>query len=169
MRLPGGALGVDPAVAQDIERDVACERCRAQWGNPPLDALLREAEAVRDAPVVDARHERFLAPDDMEAEVRAAAGLPASAGRDVVARCILDSLAASATGVLAELGATEVCVIGGGAQNAVLNRLLGEASGLPVHVGPVEATALGNALVQGVALGVFDDLAAARESLMFSA
>ena len=145
------------------------ERCRAQWDNPPLDALLREAEAVRDAPVIDARDERFLTPEDMEAEVRAAAGLPESAGRDVVARCVLDSLAASAAGVLDELGATELCVIGGGAQNALLNRLLGEASGLPVHVGPVEATALGNALVQGVALGVFEDLAAAREALMFSA
>ena len=145
------------------------ERCRAQWGNPPLDELLRAAESVRHAPVIDARDERFLTPEDMDAEVRAAARLPESAGRDVVARCILDSLAASAAGVLDELGATEVCVIGGGAQNALLNRLLGEASGLTVHVGPVEATALGNALVQGVALGVFEDLAAAREALMFSA
>ena len=62
-----------------------------------------------------------------------------------------------------------MCVIGGGAQNRLLNRLIGEASGLPVRTGPVEATALGNALVQGVALGVFEDLTAARERLMFSA
>ena len=145
------------------------ERCRAQWGQPPLAELLRAAEAVSGAPVVDARDERFLAPADMEAEVRAAASMPDSAGRDVVVRCILDSLAASTAEVLAELDAAEVCVIGGGAQNALLNRLLGEASGLPVSVGPVEATALGNALVQGIALGVFEDLPAARKTLMFPA
>jgi rhamnulokinase len=129
------------------------ERCRAGWGEPPLDELLRAADALpAGGPVVDARDERFLAPDDMDAEVRAAAGLSSSAGRAVVTRCILDSLATSTAAVLAELGAREVCVLGGGAQNHVLNRLLGEASGLLVHVGPVEATALGNALVQGRAL-----------------
>jgi rhamnulokinase len=141
------------------------ERCRAGWGGAPLDELLSAASTVHAAPVVDARDERFLAPADMEAEVRRAAGLPSSAGRDIIVRCILDSLAASTAGVLAELGASEVCVIGGGAQNTLLNRLIGEASGLPVHVGPVEATALGNALVQGIALGVFDDLPLARRCL----
>jgi rhamnulokinase len=139
------------------------ERCRTAWGGAALDAVLAAASAVpAGGPVVDARDDRFLDPADMEAEVRAAAGLPVSAGRDVVARCILDSLAASTTEVLAAIGASEVCVIGGGARNALLNRLLAEASGLPVHVGPVEATALGNALVQGIALGVFADLEEAR-------
>jgi rhamnulokinase len=129
------------------------ERCRARWGDPPLDALLRAAaDRPPGGPVIDARDERFLAPGDMDAEVRAAAGLPSTAGRDVVTRCILDSLAESTAAVLHELDAREVCVIGGGAQNDVLNRLIGDASGLPVHVGPVEATALGNALVQGRAL-----------------
>jgi rhamnulokinase len=138
------------------------ERCRAQWGEPPLDDLLRAAGDAHAPALVDARDPRFLDPDDMEAEVRAAARLPATAGRDVVARCILDSLAASTAEVLGALGATEVCVLGGGAQNALLNRLVADASGLPLTVGPVEATALGNALVQGIALGVFADLAEGR-------
>ena len=42
---------------------------------------------------------------------------------------------------------------------------VGEVTGLPVRCGPVEATALGNALVQGIALGVYDDVTAARASL----
>lgn len=145
------------------------ERCRSQWGQPPLDELLRAAADAYSGRLVDARDQRFLAPADMEAEVRAAAGLPASAGRDVVARCILDSLAAASADVVRELGAREVCVIGGGAQNELLNRLLAEASGLPVHVGPVEATALGNALVQGVALGTFADLDDARDAIRAAA
>lgn len=98
--------------------------------------------------------------------MRSAAGLAASAGRDVVVRCILDSLAGATARVVREIGGViEVCVIGGGAQNTLLNRLLEEACGVPVRVGPVEATALGNALVQGIALGVFDDLAGARRAL----
>jgi rhamnulokinase len=46
-----------------------------------------------------------------------------------------------------------VHVVGGGAQNALLCRLLADRLGLPVLAGPVEATALGNVLVQGRALG----------------
>lgn len=146
------------------------ERCRAQWGDPPLDELLREAAAVEGGPVVDARDDRFLAPADMDAAVRAAAGLPSSASPAAVARCILDSLAHSAARVIDELGGvTRICVIGGGARNALLNRLLEEAAGVPVVVGPAEATALGNAMVQGIALGVFEDLAGARRALNLSA
>ena len=44
-------------------------------------------------------------------------------------------------------------VVGGGAQNALLCQLLADRLGLPVLAGPVEATALGNVLVQGRALG----------------
>jgi rhamnulokinase len=53
----------------------------------------------------------------------------------------------------------------GGAQSALYRRLLAERTGLPVCAGPVEATALGNALVQGISLGVYGDLADARSHL----
>jgi rhamnulokinase len=148
------------------------ERLRAQWGDPPLDDLLRAAAALpAGGPTFDATDARFLAPADMEAEVRAAAGLPASAGRDALARCALDSLALAAARVLDELRAfvgelPEVHIIGGGAQNALLNRLIAESSGLPVRIGPVEATALGNALVQGIALGRFTGLDDARRAIV---
>lgn len=139
------------------------------------DELVLAASAVAaGGPIVDARDERFLAPGDMEAEVRSASGLPGSAGRDRVARCVLDSLAAAAARVIRELGGfTEapirsIHVLGGGARIELLNRLLAEAAGLPVHVGAVESAALGNALVQGIALGAFSDLDDARARLAAS-
>ena len=147
------------------------EQCRTQWGSPPLDDLLLAAEACPRGRVVDATDERFLAPVDMEAEVRRAAHLPETSGRDAVARCILDSLALAAAGVVRALEpflgtpVSEICIVGGGARNRFLNRLIGEAAGLPVRAGSAEATALGNALVQGIALGRFDSLVAARASL----
>ncbi|GAB4112760.1 MAG: hypothetical protein Kow00103_03010 [Candidatus Caldatribacteriota bacterium] len=47
----------------------------------------------------------------------------------------------------------EIYIIGGGSQNNLLCQLTANASGLPVFAGPVEATALGNILVQSKARG----------------
>ena len=48
-------------------------------------------------------------------------------------------------------------IIGGGCRNKLLNRLTEEATGLPVVPGPVEATAIGNILVQAIAAGEIKD------------
>jgi ribulose kinase len=56
-----------------------------------------------------------------------------------------------------------VHVVGGGARNTLLNQLTADVTGLPVVAGPVETTALGNALVQLVALGELAGLAEARD------
>jgi rhamnulokinase len=75
---------------------------------------------------------------------------------------VLDSLAAAyartiaRAGELARVHVTSVHVAGGGARNELLCRLTAEATGLPVVAGPVEAAALGNALVQARAVGVLD-------------
>ena len=148
------------------------EQCRAQWNNPPLDDVLRGADALpTGGPTVDATHPRFLATADMEAEVRSAAQLPSTAGRDVVARSILDSLAAAAAEVIEELAqlvggpVPEIIVVGGGARNTILNRYIQDATGVPVRTGSAEATLLGNALVQSIALGMFESLDHARTAL----
>ena len=52
--------------------------------------------------------------------------------------------------------------MGGGARNRLLDQLCADACGLPVSAGPVETTALGNACVQLIALGVLPSLEAAR-------
>jgi rhamnulokinase len=60
-------------------------------------------------------------------------------------------------------------VVGGGARNQLLNQSVADVTGLPVVAGPVEATALGNLLVQLIALGEVEDLAQARAVVRASA
>jgi rhamnulokinase len=53
-------------------------------------------------------------------------------------------------------------VVGGGIQNTLLCQMTADATGIPVLAGPVEATVIGNALVQLIALGELNNLAEAR-------
>jgi rhamnulokinase len=152
------------------------EQCRAAWGNPTVAELATAAAGVRrPASVVDPTDARFLAPTDMEAEIRAAAGLGAAASRAEVVRCILESIAAATARVIDELVAItgtpveEVLVVGGAARIRLMNELYGRHTGVPVTVGSPEATALGNAVVQGLALGQFERLQDARRWLAIGA
>ncbi len=85
--------------------------------------------------------------------------LPVPATRAELVRCIVDSLAAAFAEAVADASrlsgkrVSVIHVVGGGSQNALLCQLTADRSGLPVLAGPVEATALGNVLVQGRALG----------------
>ncbi len=122
-------------------------------------------------PDFDAGDDRFLAPADMEGEIRSAAGLGPTTPRPVVVRCILESIAAGTAGVVEDLAAVtgeaprRLALVGGGARVGLLHELLAARTGLEVIPGSVEATALGNAVVQGIALGRFDGLPAARSWL----
>jgi rhamnulokinase len=84
----------------------------------------------------------------------------------VVVATILDSMAATVTDVFERLGGvTDARLFGGGAQLPSFVRRLGAASRIPITTGPVEAAALGNAMVQGIALGVYADVSDARAAL----
>lgn len=131
---------------------------------PVLESLL-EAAAAEPAggPVIDVDSERFIAPGRMPARILAAvhaAGSRLEARPAAIVRCILDSLAAAYARTITrarELSGKRVQVIhivGGGSQNALLCQLTADATGLPVVAGPVEATALGNVLVQARAAGI---------------
>jgi rhamnulokinase len=143
------------------------ERCRPAWDDLAVADLVAEAEGVTvDVPTFDARDERFLNPGDMVAEVVEAAGLAPSAPRPVIVRSILESMVATTAAVLDELGGvTDVRLFGGGAQVPLLARRLEEVAGVSTQTGPVEAAAVGNALVQGIALGIYQDLTEARTAL----
>ncbi|MFN8220029.1 MAG: FGGY-family carbohydrate kinase [Fimbriimonadales bacterium] len=54
-------------------------------------------------------------------------------------------------------------IVGGGSQNRLLNQLTADACRVPVVAGPVEATAIGNILMQMVALGTLSSLAEGRK------
>ena len=125
--------------------------CLRKWGIEDPSDLLGAAARV-DAPTFDATDRSLLRPDDVEAEIRRLAGLP-DAGRDVIVRSTVASMARTTADVLARRGdVTEVVVLGGGARDELLCELISRESGLPVRCGPAEASATGNAMVQGMAL-----------------
>ncbi|GBL19573.1 rhamnulokinase [Anaerolineaceae bacterium] len=74
-------------------------------------------------------------------------------------RCIFESLALKQRYVLERIvqvnarQPTVIHIVGGGSQNQLLCQLTADACQLPVVAGPVEATALGNVLVQAMAVG----------------
>jgi rhamnulokinase len=144
-----------------------------------LPALLAAASAVT-APVAvfDANDPRFLTPGDMPARIAEwcrenGAVVPGSQAEFV--RSIIESLAAAfvdAVRTAASLSGKRVSVIhivGGGSQNELLCQLIADRSGLPVQAGPVEATAIGNVLVQARAAGLVDGSRAAMRSLVAAA
>lgn len=139
---------------------------RAAGLDVTLTGLLDEA-ARRPAlaAVVNPDDPAFLPPGDMPARIAAACrrtGQRQPADPPAVVRCVLDSLALAHRSAVRQAQALAgrevdvVHVVGGGARNALLCQLTADACGLPVVAGPTEATALGNALVQGRALGVLD-------------
>jgi rhamnulokinase len=129
-----------------------------------LEGLLAEAaELPRPAEVFDADDPRFLAPGDMPSRIAewfAERGLRAPASPAGMVRVIVESLAAAFAATVqraAELSGVPVQsihVVGGGARNTLLCQATADRSGLPVLAGPVEATAIGNVLVQARAAGL---------------
>lgn len=137
------------------------------WRDRGLDVniaqLVREAgrcEPLRT--VVDIDEAAFFPAGDMPARIVEAAratGQPQPRDPGEVARCIFDSLALAYRRALrrtAEIAGRDVEVVhmvGGGVQNQLLCQLTADATGLPVVAGPVEATALGNLVVQARTVG----------------
>ncbi|NYE36184.1 rhamnulokinase [Nocardioides cavernae] len=134
------------------------------WGRDDLTALLAAAADVPagSVPVVDVQDPRFVPPGDMPARIAAWCeehDVPAPTDPASTVRCILESLAAAYARALATATRLSgrlvevVHVVGGGSQNTLLCQLVADRTGLPVVAGPVEATALGNVLVQGRSAG----------------
>jgi rhamnulokinase len=129
-----------------------------------LGELLRAAaEIPTGGPRFDPDDAAFLPPGDMPARIQqnlAAAGKPVPESPAGIVRCILDSLAATFAARIddvARLSGRQIDVIhvvGGGSQNQLLCQLVADAAGRTVIAGPVEATALGNLLVQARTHGV---------------
>lgn len=127
------------------------------------DVLAAAAAVTTPVAVFDADDPRFLAPGDMPSRIAdycVEHALPVPQSRAEFVRSIIESLAdafASAVRTAAELAGRPVDVVhivGGGSQNELLCQLTADHLGMPVLAGPVEATAIGNVLVQARAQGL---------------
>jgi rhamnulokinase len=129
-----------------------------------LSTLLAQATAISTpVPIFDANHPSLLPPGDMPKRIAALcveAGAAAPDSSAAFARSILESLAeayASAIDDAERLSGSAintVHIVGGGSQNALLCQLTANRTGRRVLAGPVEATAVGNVLVQGRTVGL---------------
>lgn len=107
----------------------------------------------------DVNHPSLLNPEDMPTAIRSISNQPIADEAELF-RAIFENLAANYARIIAELETitgrpiSEIHLVGGGSQNALLNQMTADATGKTVLAGPTEATALGNALVQFEALGL---------------
>jgi rhamnulokinase len=158
------------------------ERCRDEWRRGGLQddvsSLIERAAAHAGAvPLIDPDAPRFFHPPDMIEEVRAALAEQGGGRSDdpaFLTKVILDSLAARYASVVQTIETLTgaripgVHVVGGGSQNAYLNQATANAIGRPVVAGPVEATALGNLLMQSLACGTISSIAGGRRAIAAS-
>jgi len=152
------------------------EQCRKEWeaeGHASgYDALLSAVTALEGSPgLIFPDDPRLLNPTRMTAalaEQMGETGQAAPTTAAAMAKVILDSLACRYASVLRTIEALTgqtiagVQIVGGGGRNDYLSQATADAIGRPVVAGPVEATVIGNVLVQAVTAGRFASLAAAR-------
>lgn len=138
------------------------QECRRAW-DCDYAALYEAAAETPACAVVDPDDARFVAPGtDMPDRIAAwcqDTGQDVPRDRGAIARTILESLALKTAVILDEIATVcgqrphQVHVVGGGAGISLLNALLARACGVPVMAGPVEATSVGNLLMQAAAMG----------------
>jgi rhamnulokinase len=104
----------------------------------------------------------FLNPDNMPVAIKEFcrnSNQPVPESKGEIARCIYDSLVLKYKYTLKQIEDVtgrkieKLHIIGGGANNEMLNQLTADAANIPVVSGPTEATAIGNLLMQAKALG----------------
>jgi rhamnulokinase len=172
-----GGVGNTVRLLKNIAGLWLVQECRRIWKHSGheygWEELTRRAgESMPLASLINPDDPRFTAPKDMPAEIRSycqQTGQPVPASEGAVIRCALESLALRyrmVLGMLEELvgGRIDVIhIVGGGTQNRLLNQMAADACNRRVVAGPVEATALGNVMMQAVADGAFGDISQARE------
>lgn len=148
------------------------EQCRKEWEKEGMTytypAIVEMASATEGFKfLIDSDHPSFGNPASMTQAISAyctASGQQYPKNHAQFVRCIFDSLALKYRDTLEKLQHVapfqieKLHIIGGGAQNNLLNQFTANAIGKPVVAGPSEATAIGNVMMQAKALGVVADL-----------
>jgi rhamnulokinase len=148
------------------------QECRRAWAREGRDysyeelAHLAEASPVTGS-LLDPDHPAFLRPGDMPGRIRRfcrETGQAPPAEPGAIVRSVLESLALKYRWVIER--AEEITrrrvdtihIVGGGVRNELLCQLTADATRRPVRAGPVEATALGNLMVQAYSRGYVSSL-----------
>lgn len=171
-----GGVGGKIRFLQNITGLWMLQRLMVQWKregkNVDYDYLLSATEASDITSVIDVDDPSFQSSHDMEVAIvgychKNSSQIPASQGEYV--RCILQSLAQRYKRGIEQLNSLlptpvkQLHIVGGGCRNGLLNRLTVEALSIPVYAGPIEATAIGNILVQALAEGEIKDRSEIKE------
>jgi rhamnulokinase len=158
------------------------QECRRDWAEKGEQfdyATLMDLAANAPAFVswINAADPRFVAPDNMPAKIAdycRETGQPVPQDPGAIIRCVFESLALLYRHTLDQLEqllghkVERLHIVGGGSKNMLLNQFTANAIQRPVMAGPVEATAIGNILVQALALVDLRSLANARELIRSS-
>ncbi len=155
------------------------EESRRQWRREghdySWDDLLKQAaEAKPFLCFLDPDDPAFAQPGDLPAAVRAfcqSSGQVSVQTPGELVRCYLESLALKSWHTIEGLEKvcghpfTKICIVGGGSQNHLMNQFTADACNKIVVAGPIEATALGNLMVQAIATGFIKDLDSGRQAI----
>lgn len=171
-----GGVGGRIRFLQNITGLWILQRLMAEWEErgekQTFGELLPAAEKVKISSVIPVADAVFMNPPSMEKAICnycKETNQPMPQTKAEITRCVLQSLATkyqeaiTAVTPLLPQPLKRLHIIGGGSQNALLNQLTANALGVPVWAGPVEATAMGNILVQAMASGEITDIAELRE------
>jgi rhamnulokinase len=162
------------------------QECKRHWDRTGRHYSYRElADLAREfGPAefsINCNDPRFLKPglidDSMPDRILAYCrehGQKAPQSTGEIVRGILQSLAALYADSIRELEDVsgkpreQLYIIGGGSQNNLLCELTARAAGIPVFAGPVEATAIGNIMIQAISMGDLESIKQGREQILRS-
>lgn len=172
-----GGVGNTIRLLKNITGLWLVQECRRIWNQggrswdwEDLNRLTAESPSL--VSFINPDHPMFLAPTDMPEAIREftrRTGQQVPQTEGAVLRCALDSIAMKfrhVLGMCEELIGRRIEVIhivGGGTKNRLLCQAAADACGRLVLAGPVEATALGNIMMQAVAAGEIGSIGEARE------
>ena len=160
-------------IVQEWKKEITRQGRACNWNT--IVAAAAASEPFRS--IVNVDDEVFFSPGDMTSRIQqycqnTAQPLPESIGQ--IARCIYDSLALryrrsfDQCRTLTGKQLNSLNIIGGGSQNTILNQTVADLISCPVIAGPIEASSIGNMLMQLIALGAIHNLEEGRALLKAS-